>query len=366
MSYQIHPGPLYSTVLFLANEHHAREVFKRPKDYRDPMSIKRADRSFWSLIKDNPIGPRIQSIIRQAGFGGILDSGYRYINHALINALVERWRPETHTFHLSFGETTVTLQDINVLWGLPINGEVYSGMETPITLTNDVIMCQNLLGFTPEKNHFWGKRISSVRILQEIIAPLNEETAMDEACIIRARLVIFYLLGCTLFPVNSNNWIALHYLPFLEDLGQCSQISWGSVVLGFLYRNLCNATAPDAVGLTGPVSILQVWAWERIRCLAPEPNAIFNYRAPDSCSFIWRPYDALVDSLPEICTSRRNSWRCACPLICWDVVEHHYPQRVMRQFGMVQYIHPPINIEVGEHERLHSLVRNGKTGWDWI
>ncbi|XP_022020160.1 serine/threonine-protein phosphatase 7 long form homolog [Helianthus annuus] len=326
------------------------------------MSIKRADRQFWSLIKDNPIGPRVQSIIRQAGFGGILDSGYRYIDHALITALVERWRPETHTFHLPFGETTVTLQDINVLWGLPINGEVFSGMETPITFTNGVIMCQNLLGFTPEKNHFWGKRINSVR--------------------------------CTLFPVNSNNWIALHYLPFLEDLGQCSQISWGSAVLGCLYRNLCNATAPNAVGLTGPVSILQVWAWERIRCLPPEPNAIFNYRAPiaarwkgslnavdvpthclrtyrsqlqslKEAMFIWRPYDAMVDSLPEICTSGRNSWRCVCPLICWDVVEHHYPQRVMRQFGMVQCIPPPINIEVGEHERLHSLVRNGKTGWDW-
>ena len=48
---------------------------------------------------------------------------------ALLSALVERWRPETHTFHLPVGEITVSLQDVSCLWGLPITGKAVTGVE---------------------------------------------------------------------------------------------------------------------------------------------------------------------------------------------------------------------------------------------
>ncbi|CAN1254282.1 Serine/threonine-protein phosphatase 7 long form homolog [Linum perenne] len=45
-----------------------------------------------------------------------------HLDHDLITTLVERWRPETHTFHMLEGECTVTLQDVNIISRLPING----------------------------------------------------------------------------------------------------------------------------------------------------------------------------------------------------------------------------------------------------
>ena len=47
----------------------------------------------------------------------------------LLSGLVERWRPETHTFHMPVGEMTVTLQDVSCLWGLPITGDPVTGVE---------------------------------------------------------------------------------------------------------------------------------------------------------------------------------------------------------------------------------------------
>ena len=44
------------------------------------------------------------------------------IEASLLSALVDRWRPETHTFHMPFGEITVTLKDVAMITGLPIRG----------------------------------------------------------------------------------------------------------------------------------------------------------------------------------------------------------------------------------------------------
>ena len=47
---------------------------------------------------------------------------------ALLTAFVDRWRPETHTFHLPCGEMTVTLQDVAMILGLPLDGLPVTGI----------------------------------------------------------------------------------------------------------------------------------------------------------------------------------------------------------------------------------------------
>jgi hypothetical protein len=53
------------------------------------------------------------------------------MDSAALMSLVDRWRPETDTFHLPCGEITVTLQDIAMILGLPIDGAPVSRMVSP-------------------------------------------------------------------------------------------------------------------------------------------------------------------------------------------------------------------------------------------
>ncbi|MBA0749219.1 hypothetical protein Gogos_003168 [Gossypium gossypioides] len=49
------------------------------------------------------------------------------LDQKLISAFVERWRPEMCTFHLPFGECTITLEDVQLQFGLSVNGSVLTG-----------------------------------------------------------------------------------------------------------------------------------------------------------------------------------------------------------------------------------------------
>ena len=70
---------------------------------------------------------RVVNIIKALGLGGLLWVPDREIDHGLITALVERWRPETHTFHMPHGEVSITLQDVEVLLKLPVDGDAIAG-----------------------------------------------------------------------------------------------------------------------------------------------------------------------------------------------------------------------------------------------
>jgi len=74
---------------------------------------------------------------------------YIYHDIDMLTTLMERWDPNSNTFHLSMGEITVTLEDVYRITRLPIRGKLVnmilvSGMEQAerwavwLTRSNDV------------------------------------------------------------------------------------------------------------------------------------------------------------------------------------------------------------------------------------
>ena len=72
--------------------------------------------------------------------GHLAESGLAKLDWSLLTALVDRWRPETHTFHLPCGEMAPTLQDVAMLLGLPISGDAVGPRGLPMFLTSSVMV----------------------------------------------------------------------------------------------------------------------------------------------------------------------------------------------------------------------------------
>jgi hypothetical protein len=58
----------------------------------------------------------------------LVNRGLLLMDNAALTTLMDRWHPDTHTFHLPFGEITVTLQDVDMILGLPIGSTPVCGM----------------------------------------------------------------------------------------------------------------------------------------------------------------------------------------------------------------------------------------------
>uniref|UniRef100_A0A2N9F4Q3 Aminotransferase-like plant mobile domain-containing protein n=1 Tax=Fagus sylvatica TaxID=28930 RepID=A0A2N9F4Q3_FAGSY len=361
--------------------------------------------------------------LQRAGFYGIAKLGFIKMDWALITALVERWRQETHTFHLPHGEMTITLQDVEVMLGLPVDGEVLVGS----TELNWSGLCLQLLGVSPPPNKLDGSRLN-MKWLQDTFAVLpddaNEVTVQQYT-----RAYILELLGGSYFADKSGEKVHLMFLPMLEDFDAAGRYSWGSAVLAWLYRELCRATDPNSCDIAGALILVQLWAWSRfphispaIKSIQPIVNAVDDANAnanvdadadvevpaddadadvevpADAAQPLpggpygtrWRnakdikdvsthvleqyrsdfsrqrpdqePYtDDVLSSLPEYCRIGQEVWRSVTPLICFQIVEWHLPNRALRQFGMQQDIPQPANTDV----KLHDCDLRGKVHENW-
>ncbi|XP_040955915.1 protein MAINTENANCE OF MERISTEMS-like [Gossypium hirsutum] len=275
--------------------------------------------------------------LEQVGFGSVALIRTFDLRHDLLSALVERWRPETHTFHFPCGECMVTLEDVAMQLGLLIHGTPITGVSS---FTDPAALCYHLLGELPkdEESNFTSLKFTWLKAkFGQLSANATEGELMCAA-----RAYIMHILGGVLMP-DANNKVHMMYLPLLADLSNVRSYSWGSAVLAVLYRELCRMTNQDVVEMGGCLTLLQSWALYRMQFLA---------------SFISMPYrrPEITDVVPSSAYVHSDIWCTNAPIINFNVVEWYHGDRVLRQFGWIQHILDP-PCEVGA---VHDMNKRGK------
>ncbi|RYR72918.1 hypothetical protein Ahy_A02g007142 [Arachis hypogaea] len=267
-----------------------------------------------------------------------LNDRWFQLDEPLVSAFVERWRPETHTFHMPFGECTIMLQDVAYQLGLAVDGR-YGGRPAWVWF-------EELLGVIPPPSQ--------------------------------------------MFVDKSGNRIHIRWLPYVARLEEMGSYSWGSAALAWLYRCMCRVANRHVVKLVDPLQLLQswiFWCFPKFRpagydtCSWPLAsrwsgyNPSYSEKGPrvqmwrlkidmlQPRDFIWMPYsspEVLQVVHPEALEPRHTAvWRSIMSLIYFAVIEWHQIDKVLPQFGGVQLCpRPALNINF-----LMSKVGRGGDRW---
>ncbi|XP_075483780.1 serine/threonine-protein phosphatase 7 long form homolog [Primulina tabacum] len=353
------------SVLYLQATHMSSTVSSVTVD--DIVKVKKSDNLIWKLYTDNYIHNRVLSYLNDMSFYGVLESGSQIFDNHFITALVE-------------------------LIGIDVSHKVEEWQH----------ICLDLLGFLPSSKHLKGGHLSMTALYEHCISNLVNDDISEVDVVKYTRCVALMIIGRIMFPDYQGGSARLIFLQLLWDIDNVKSYSWGSAVLAFLYRELCNASRIEKITMAGPLYILHIWAWSMIKCVNPDrdgltlvvppidPDGIipvspygarwkigFSYtHSPthavritrDSLDimnhneFNWIVYPKNDIDVKTIIDSYDNKiWRCVCPLICFDIDEMHRPNRVMRQFRRRQSIPMP----AVDNDDMHNITRAGHRNTNW-
>ncbi|KAK0599759.1 hypothetical protein LWI29_008327 [Acer saccharum] len=341
-----------------------------------------------------------ESTWKKAGiYEAILNSTYEIRRHTdLVLGLAEKWCSETKSFIFSWGEATITLEDM-IIFGYSVLG---SSVLTPLE-TGELTKTEEKMELTRiEIGRTAGRRVDN---------NLWKKKFMDSGSEIEHEAFLVFWLSRFVFPVSKA--IVKTIFPIAIHLARGTRIALAPAVLAHIYRDLSllkekivalaqldhfeNEEDRSALAITlhSPLQLLvQIWAWERFLELRPKPNLIQlgetrfaqwhktmlrveNVRTVlDSAEqrFDWRPYaktlkcwnfpkfyaekEMWVSVDPNRCEELESFARCLriSELIGRGCVEHYFPHRVAMQFGLDQDL-PACVAQVSDYNK-HTSYAN--------
>ncbi|XP_058741642.1 protein MAIN-LIKE 1-like [Vicia villosa] len=305
--------------------------------------------------------PEMEAIVNESGLASLQRTSLTKIDVNLVSAFVERWHVETSSFHMSFGEMTITLDDVTCLLHLPIGGMFWYPNEH---VTEEVAVdlgCELLgVGRRAMAEHVRSCRGAyySLQWLYDRFVEYRAAGSWDFA----TRAYLMMLVGSTIFADKTFTLVEARYLPLFRDLRGLSHYSWASAALVTLYRHLGDTSMFSCKQFGGYPTLIQCWIHEYFPTLGRKGE---NWRPSENLGLpramrlsymqgaikvdayrpildeltpidvIWRPFE---DHRPHRAFNELSLYR---GFLVWGELHVLYlPDRCLRQFGYCQYIPP--------------------------
>ncbi|XP_042058370.1 serine/threonine-protein phosphatase 7 long form homolog [Salvia splendens] len=253
-SAQLLYGPEDPSVLNMQKHHISNKLMK--EGTTQVFKVRRIESKTWDI----EIHENVRYWLDAFGFKGVMDCGMPMkVDNELITTFIERWRPEMHTFHLPIGEVTITLEDVQAIWGLRAEGRVFTGRDYHVNFPDWTSKCRDLLGWIPDTStEIKQGGLLMTTLINQTRMPLGDDLP-TYVYIQRARIHALILLGGLILP-DTGCKVPFMWLNALGDREEVKTISWGSAALAYLYHYLCEASMDKRKELGGPMILLQLWA----------------------------------------------------------------------------------------------------------
>ncbi|XP_026397077.1 protein MAIN-LIKE 2-like [Papaver somniferum] len=228
-------------------------------------------------MKDWPLDgecERFKTTIPNSGLSTAAKNSMLKHDRVVISAFVERLYPETDTFHMSFGEMTITPNDVRQIFNLNDHGVVFKyNYIKQLSWEQLYDLCKKCFGWDKETSYIEFNRCFSCKTRQFNMSQLikmfkgtsekeNQGPLSNAEVDAAATAYLLCVLGCVIFPNASGNRVDANLLQLLHPLNKVADYSWGTTCLEFLMEELRNASRLRTSQIDGNVSLFQTWIYD--------------------------------------------------------------------------------------------------------
>ncbi|KAK9725740.1 hypothetical protein RND81_05G165800 [Saponaria officinalis] len=320
-------GPSHFNVLRNFGGHVAFNSWNNPENLRG--WIKCYERP-GCLVQMNVIklSDTVSRRVSESGLGHLSRCMTTNLDDNLISAFIERWQPDTNTFHMPFGEISIMLHDVYHILGIRVDGRK--------VFVNGQTEGEDEEESSRREDECFKTRVATFLAvdIEDVVPPIYKGGGL-----------------LTQKLRTSGDRVIGRILGLLENLSVVSEYAWGAATLAYLYRQLGTASRAGARGVSGCLSLLQAWIYEYFPDFRPHKG----YYVKD------RPLVQAWSHVPRF--KGDPTLECRTTLYSGlirflDVVEPYQPDRCLRQFGYCQTI-PMHMLTPASNHRPDNLHKSG-------